>query len=337
MAYLSNYLSSRGGTSGSRYSGASYALPRKYSPYEVPRRGVNPIEQQQSPYAGQDLNSALLMQKQISQQSRPSNQFGSTYDYDPILSKIQALSGQSVANAKTNAGQLRREAVIASGAVPVAKELGFQDADISAAQQNPESELAALQREFEARKAQLIEALNSQNLMYSGEYVQSLADLGQGRASAEGQIGSRLRELLGGIDAGVLDSEEAARQAELEAQQEEALRRQFMTQPVYDPVTGQYTYPTGWDHGAASGVGGGGTPTWVDENGNFRSDPIPAGYMPSGQGGNYNGQIIPSYAPYTPTYAPSGDTSATVPPFSAPPDPLTLLLGGSDLINRYRG
>jgi len=135
-----------------------------------------------------------------------------------------------VANATTNAAQLRKDALISSGEVPIGKELGFDANTLTAAGQNPESEYAQLQKEFASRQKQLEEAMSAQNLLYSGEYTKNLSELNQGRASAEGSIGSRLREMLSGIDTGLLGSQEAARQAALDAATAAALAKRYAEQ-----------------------------------------------------------------------------------------------------------
>jgi len=195
----------------------------------VPRRGVSGIETS-SPFGGQDLASALLQQKQVNAASVPQTNFDSSFDYDPILSKIQALASQTVNNATTNAAQLRKDALISSGLTSVGKELKFDDNTLTAAGQNPESEYAQLQREFAARQKQLEEAMSAQNLLYSGEYANNLSLLNQGRASAEGGIGSRLRDMLAGIDTGLLTSQETARQQALDAATQAALAKHYAEQ-----------------------------------------------------------------------------------------------------------
>jgi len=132
-----------------------------------------------------------------------------------------------VANAQTEAEQLRRKAVIDTGDTGIASELKFDPNTLSAAGQNPESIRAQIAREFAQKQKDLEEAFQSQNLFYSGAYADELGKLGQGRASAEASVGQRLRDLLAGIDSGVLESQETARQAELDAQLNEALMSKY--------------------------------------------------------------------------------------------------------------
>lgn len=198
------------------------------------------------------MASALLQQKQVNAASIPQTNFDSSFDYDPILSKIQALASQTVNNATTNAAQLRKDALISSGLTSVGKDLNFDENTLTAAGQNPESEYAQLQREFAARQKQLEEAMSAQNLLYSGEYANNLSLLNQGRASAEGGIGSRLRDMLAGIDTGLLTSKETARQQELDAATQAALQRAgYESMP-----NGSVVDSSGleWDAGSASAL-----------------------------------------------------------------------------------
>lgn len=261
MAYLSNYLSSRRSSSGSSGRSSGYAYPKPYQPYSVPRRGVSAIESSGSNFGGQDLASALLMQRQVNKSATPSTSFDSSYDYDPILSQIQALATQSVANSTNNASQLRKQALISSGQTDIGGKLGFDADTLAAAGQNPESEYAQLQREFQQRQKDLEEAMSAQNLLYSGEYTNNLSQLAQGKASAEASIGSRLREMLSGIDTGLLTSQETARQQALDAQTQAELLRSY---GELNP-TGSMTDSSGleWDAGAATALAQAGYPADV--------------------------------------------------------------------------
>lgn len=234
MAYLSNYL---GGAQqkipSTRSSYGSYALPRRYTPYSVPRRGVSGIAAS-NPFGGQDFSSALLQQRMVQKAAAPSTQFDSSYNYDPILAKIQALASESVANATTDASQLRNSALISTGLTSAGQGLGFGADTLAAAQANPESDYAQLQREYAQRAKDLEEAMSASNLLYSGEYDRQLAQLAQGKASAEGSIGQKLKDLLAGVDSGLLTAQETARQNELEARQAAELARHY-TETGFQP------------------------------------------------------------------------------------------------------
>lgn len=226
MAILSNYLS--GGRAGGRAPRRTspYARSTPYKPY-APRSSNTGPRQQSAPYSSQDLASALLQQQQQRKITTPSPVFESQYDYDPLLARIQALGAKSVATAQTEAEQLRRKAVTDTGDVGIATELKFDPNTIAAAQGNPESIYASLDREFAQRQKDLIEAMQAQNLYNSGTYVDALSQLTQGKASAQASAGQRLRDLLSGIDTGVLDAKEVARQQELQAQLEAELARKY--------------------------------------------------------------------------------------------------------------
>jgi hypothetical protein len=225
VATLSNYLSG-GSTAGRPTSGARYPAIQRYRPYSPPRINSG-YRTQDSPFAGQDFASALIASQQQAKAVTPSTTFENTFNYDPILSKLQALSSQTVANASTNAAQLRNEAAITTGDPSLLKSLAFDDNTINAATQNPESLYAQLQKEYVQRSRDLEESMNARNLMYSGEYDRNLQELAQGKASAEGELGARLRELLSQADTGLLGAKETARQNALEAQIAQANARNF--------------------------------------------------------------------------------------------------------------
>src|SRR6476469_10703513 len=139
MGVLSNYLSGGGSRSTGRPRRSGYyPSVTRYEPYSVPRRNTQGVNQA-SPFAGQDLNSALLAQQQNRKNTTPSSTFENNYDYDPLLARIEAISTASLANAKTEAEQLRRKAAVDTGDPEIAKSLNLDPNTISAASQNPES------------------------------------------------------------------------------------------------------------------------------------------------------------------------------------------------------
>lgn len=191
---------------------------RRFSPYNSSQyRAKTPVPTS-APFSGQDLAAALLQQRNLSQASRPSNSFQDNYNYDPILTQIQALGSQSVANAQTNAAQLRKSAGINEGDPELLRSLGFDQNTIDAASHNPQSLLAQLNLDYSSRQKQLEDAMQSQNLYFSGEYQKGLADLASGRAGAQSDLGQKLRDLLSGVDTGVLGAQEQQRQADLAQQ-----------------------------------------------------------------------------------------------------------------------
>ena len=221
MAYLSSYLSSSNaaGRRRSPYSG-TYPVIRMSNPYSQrygANVGGNSSSDSGSALGLQDVGQAMLAQRSNARASLPSFQFQEQYNYDPILQRIQALGAEALANAKTDAAQLRKQAVIGTGDVNIARQLGFDENTINAAGQNPESEAAMAERDYQDQLKQLEEAMNAQNLGYSGEYASNLSRLAQSYASFQGSIGERLRGLLSGVDQGLLSSQEAARQEELQA------------------------------------------------------------------------------------------------------------------------
>jgi len=236
------------------------------------------------------------------------------------LAKIQALSAEGVANATTDASQLRKTALIQSGNVGVGKELGFDQTWIDAAQQNPESEWAQLQREYAQRQRDLIEAESAQNLLYSGDYVRQLNELAQGKASAEGAIGSRLRDMLSGIDTNLLSAQETARQQELDAATQAAMLR-----AGYGMLGGPSMIPDGLGGFYSPSSGDGSQVVWLS--------------MPDGSGmrqvtqaeaDQINAAWWAAQGQSGPALPPTNDPVSTILPAD---DPLTTYLAGT---NKYQ-
>jgi hypothetical protein len=215
-SYLSNYLSSprRVNTAGSQH----FPVIRRFSPYTSQNYRATSGTPNSAPFAGQDLASALLQQRNISQASRPDSNFQDTYNYDPILTQIQALGSQSVANAQTNAAQIRNNSAINEGDPELLRSLGFDENTINAASNNPQSLFAQLNLDYQNRQRQLSDAMEAQNLYYSGEYQKGLSELATGKASGQSNLGQKLRDLLAGVDSGVLSAQETQRQADLQSQ-----------------------------------------------------------------------------------------------------------------------
>lgn len=197
---------------------SAYPVIRRYTPYAPQTSRATSAPATSAPFSNQDLAGQLLFAQQQRQATIPSSNFQDTYNYDPIQTQIQALGAQSVANAQTNAAQLRKQAAITEGDPDLLRSLGMDETTISAASGNPESLLAQLNKDYSVRQKQLEESMNNQNLFYSGEYQNNLKNLATGQASAQASLGERLRELLSGIDTGVLGSQESARQAALQQQ-----------------------------------------------------------------------------------------------------------------------
>jgi hypothetical protein len=145
-----------------------------------------------------------------------------------VLSKLAALGEQSIANARSEAAALKKQTLIGSGSDKMARELGADENTINAAKQNSFGGAQLLQRDFGDRSRQLDEALNSQNLFYSGERVRQMGDLEFGRAKAETDFGARLREILSNIDQQLLAAEEQEKMRQIEADIAAAQNAQYV-------------------------------------------------------------------------------------------------------------
>lgn len=148
----------------------------------------------------------------------PSNEFQAQYNFDPVLSKLQALSEQSIANARTDAATAKKQALIDAGSSELARSLGGDENTINAANANQFGTSQLLQKEFGDRQRQLDEYLNANNLFYSGERVRQMGELERGRAQAETDFGQKLRDLMSNIDSQLQAAEEAEIARQIEAQ-----------------------------------------------------------------------------------------------------------------------
>jgi len=148
----------------------------------------------------------------------PSFDFNPQYNFDPVLNKLQALSQENIANARTDAAAAKKQALIDAGSTEIAKGLGADQNTLDAAAANPFSTYALLQKDFGDRQRQLDENLNQQGLFYSGERIRQMDELQRGRAQAETNFGGTLRDLISNIDMQLQAAEEAETQRQIEAQ-----------------------------------------------------------------------------------------------------------------------
>lgn len=169
-----------------------------------------------------------------------STELNVSYESDPVLARIRAIGGQDVGNARTEAEALRKKAILDSGLTDVGREIGVDDATLQAAAANPFSTSATIQRTAQERGRALDESLNQQNLFYSGHRANELSELGRNTAEAQSNLGSSIRDLLGGINQGVTSAETAAARAEQEALEQvaEQARQDALQQAYLDALAG---------------------------------------------------------------------------------------------------
>lgn len=193
-----------------------------------------------TPGSNQNLYAALL-QDTTNQSAKvvPGTQFAAQYDFDPVLARIQAMSSMTVANAQAEAAALRKQALIDAGDPTIAQSVGADQNTIDAAKANTLSTEARLQRDIAERARMSDEALNQQNLFYSGARVQNLQQQQQGALEARTDFGARLRALLQSITTTL-----AQRQA----------------QAIADQAAAGGGYGGYGGYGGGGGDGGGGTP-----------------------------------------------------------------------------
>jgi hypothetical protein len=213
VATLSTTLSSASANrAGSAAS--SYPVPKVSNPYLK-------LGAQTSFGSGGSRNQGLyagLLQSQQFQRPQVSTEFQTQYNFDPVLAKLSALGEMSIANARTEAANAKKQALIDAGSEEIARGVGADENTLSAAKANPFSTQAELMKQYQDRQRQMDESLNANNLFYSGERVRQMGELERGRAQAETQFGGNLRGLLSSIDAQLQAAEEAELMRQIEAQ-----------------------------------------------------------------------------------------------------------------------
>jgi hypothetical protein len=239
VATLSTTLSSASSNRPSTGS-SSYPVPRVQNPYLKMGAQTNfgsGGSGQQGLYAG-------LLQSQQFQRPQVSTEFQTQYNFDPVLAKLSALGEMSIANARTEAANAKKQALIDAGSEEIARGVGADENTLGAAKANPFSTQATLMKEYQDRQRQMDENLNANNLFYSGERIRQMGELERGRAQAETQFGGNLRGLLSSIDAQLQAAEEAELMRVIEAQIAAAGRGPVGPIGPAGPTTPTVTDPT---------------------------------------------------------------------------------------------
>jgi hypothetical protein len=195
----------------------------RVTPYKSPvgaRRAIKPPGGPASPST--NALGALAQQQGLESRQPVSTKLDISYEADPVLARIKALGTQDVANARSEAEALRKKAIIDSGLSDVGAEIGVDPNTVQAAADNPFSTAALLRKEQEVRGRDLDNSLNQQNLFYSGYRANQLTDLANSGAQQQSQLQGDVRSLLGGINTGVTEAEQAAFRAEQAAMEQAA-------------------------------------------------------------------------------------------------------------------
>jgi hypothetical protein len=188
--------------------------------------------------------------------------------------KISSFGDMAIANARSEAADLKKRALIEAGDADITRELAGDDQNtVDAAAANPFSTKRLLEKDYTDRGRQLDESLNQQNLFYSGKRADDLTELERGRTKAYTDWSQVLRDLLGGVDSGLLHAEEMDRQRRL-AEAASAAARAGASGPrpagpapsggLPAPPPSGPTYPDGTPDLSPPGVPGGGLPYPVD-------------------------------------------------------------------------
>jgi hypothetical protein len=126
--------------------------------------------------------------------------FGTT---DPLLAKIKALSTQNLQDAEAGALSAKKQLAIRLGSSRFARDTIGDENTALAAEQNPLSLFAQLQRQNQQQTRDSEEGLNKGNLFFSGHRGQVLSDLGrmllEQQANAEDQARSQYGEIMSGL------------------------------------------------------------------------------------------------------------------------------------------
>ncbi len=196
-------------------------VPKRSNPYVRPSAGggTTPTGSPSTPDSPKDTTNLLGMlaqQRAAANKAPVSTAVNVSYESDPVLARIRALGSQNVANAQSEAAALRKQAIIDTGFADVGGEIGLDSATLEAARQNPFSTRATIDRTSAEQGHNLNEALNQQNLFYSGHRANQLQDLGTSTALAQTNALRDLRGVLGGVDQGVMGAQAAATAQEQE-------------------------------------------------------------------------------------------------------------------------
>lgn len=140
-----------------------------------------------------------------------------SYDADPVLNQIAALGVKQREQATADANKQRQQLAVEYGDPDLAARYG-DPALAAAAAQNPFSLTAQLAYDYQQQQRALDEALNKQNLFYSGERIQQSGELERERSSQAAAIANALRGQLSGIDTGLASAFASADQNDLQAQ-----------------------------------------------------------------------------------------------------------------------
>lgn len=157
------------------------------------------------------------------------------YDFssDPILQRIQAYDTQARANAQASADAARNQLAIAFGD---ASGITGDSATGKAAAANPFSVLANLKRGYDQTVHQHDEALNNDNLFYSGARVNQLQQDATGYQQQQYSARQQALAALGGIQNSLAQALSGADQADMQGQQDAYGRAQQQAlQYGYDP------------------------------------------------------------------------------------------------------
>lgn len=189
---------------------------------------------------------------------------------DPALQQIQALAGLSNEQAQAAALKQRQDQLLAYGDQSIAESiLGAGDPIALAAGKNPTSTVAQLGQSRDRNLKSLTEALNQQNLGYSGYRVTQEQQAGQDYNNALAQAAAGLNSNLGTIDSNLTGQLSANQQQVAQAINDAANRaaQQALTSGVdpgaIDPSTDPNALATaaagggsGEASGGAAGIGG---------------------------------------------------------------------------------
>lgn len=193
-----------------------------------------------------------------SQTQTPSAAVVNQYDIntDPALQQIQALTGLSDEQAKAQATQQIRDQLLAFGDPTLAgkTELGGDSLLAQAAAQNPTSTRAQLTQQRDRNVKSLDDALNANNLTYSGYRVsqeqQAAQDFQNALAQAAAGVNSNIGQIQGGLNQALSANEQQRAQALFQA---ELLAAQLAQQFGYDPGTAGDTTDTATGDTSSSG------------------------------------------------------------------------------------
>lgn len=192
-----------------------------------------------------------------SQGASSGNSAGGMLDYstDPVLQQIQALATRNVGDAEATALAAKKQNLIRLGDPGLARATIGDQGTALAAQQNQQSTLAQLAKQYADAKIAHDKTLNNLNLFYSSTRGNTIGEDAKGYLNQQSAAQQAAQDALSQIDAVLAQARQAAAAQRLQAEQDAYARALAAAANATAPVD------TGAGTGTGTGGAGGGTTT----------------------------------------------------------------------------